>query len=102
MFAPTKVWRRWHRKINVNQKRYAVASALAASAVPALVTARGHRIEQVPEVPLVISDAAQSITKTSKAVEVRPLGRGGGGGAVAGVSVQRDGARGTCVAPTAG
>jgi len=70
MFAPTKVWRRWHRKININQKRYAVASALAASAVPALVMARGHRIEQVPEVPLVISDQAESITKTSKAVEV--------------------------------
>ena len=71
MFAPTKVWRRWHRKINVNQKRYAVASALAASAVPALVMARGHRIETVPEVPLVISDQAESINKTSKAVEVR-------------------------------
>jgi large subunit ribosomal protein L4e len=70
MFAPTKVWRRWHRKVNVNQKRYAVASALAASAVPALVMARGHRIEGVPEVPLVISDAAEAITKTSKAVEV--------------------------------
>lgn len=47
MFAPTKVWRRWHRKINLNQKRYAVASALAASALPSLVMARGHRIEQV-------------------------------------------------------
>lgn len=70
MFAPTKVWRRWHRKINVNQKRYAVVSALAASAVPALVMAHGHRIDQVPEVPLVLSDAAESITKTSKAVEV--------------------------------
>jgi large subunit ribosomal protein L4e len=70
MFAPTKVWRRWHRKININQKRYAVASALAASAVPALVMARGHRIETVPEVPLVISDAAESVAKTSKAVEV--------------------------------
>lgn len=70
MFAPTKVWRRWHRKVNVNQKRYAVASALAASAVPSLVMARGHRIEQVPEVPLVISDQAESITKTSKALEV--------------------------------
>lgn len=81
MFAPTKVWRRWHRKININQKRYAVASALAASAVPALVMARGHRIEQVPEVPLVISDAAESITKTSKAVEV---GGGGGGGGLRG------------------
>ena len=21
MFAPTKIWRRWHRKINLNQKR---------------------------------------------------------------------------------
>jgi len=70
MFAPTKVWRRWHRKININQKRYAVVSALAASALPSLVLARGHRIEQVPEVPLVLSDAAESITKTSKAVEV--------------------------------
>jgi len=47
MFAPSKTWRRWHRKININQKRYAVVSALAASAVPALVMARGHRIEQV-------------------------------------------------------
>jgi hypothetical protein len=33
-----------HRRININQKRYAVASALAASAVPALVMARGHRV----------------------------------------------------------
>jgi len=58
MYSPTKVWRRWHRKINVNQKRYAVVSAIAASALPALVMARGHKIEAVPEVPLVVSDAA--------------------------------------------
>ncbi|GFH22946.1 component of cytosolic 80S ribosome and 60S large subunit [Haematococcus lacustris] len=70
MFAPTKVWRRWHRKININQKRYAVVSALAASALPSLVMARGHRVDQVPEVPLVLSEAAESITKTSKAIEV--------------------------------
>ncbi len=47
MFAPTKVWRKWHRKVNIKEKRYAVASALAASALPSLVLARGHRIEQV-------------------------------------------------------
>ena len=47
MFAPTKTWRRWHRKINVNLKRYAVCSAIAATAVPALVMARGHKIDQV-------------------------------------------------------
>mmetsp|Transcript_298 Transcript_298/g.347 ORF Transcript_298/g.347 Transcript_298/m.347 type:complete len:143 (-) Transcript_298:7-435(-) len=44
MFAPTKTWRKWHRKINLNQRRYAVCSALAASAIPALVMAPGHRI----------------------------------------------------------
>merc|ERR1712028_174417 len=30
MFNPTKTWRKWHRKINVNQRRYAICSALAA------------------------------------------------------------------------
>ena len=41
MFAPTKTWRRWHRKINVNQKRYAMCSAIAASGSPALVMSKG-------------------------------------------------------------
>lgn len=71
MFAPTKIWRRWHRKVNINQKRYAVASALAASAVPALVMARGHRIARVQEIPLVVSDKILSkVTKTKQAVEL--------------------------------
>jgi len=68
MFAPTKVWRKWHRKINTNQKRYAVASALAASALPSLVLARGHRVEQVPEIPLVVDNAVESVNKTKAAV----------------------------------
>lgn len=70
MFAPTKIWRRWHRKINVNQRRFAVASALAASAVPALVMARGHRIDEVPEMPLVFADAVNSVSKTKEAVAI--------------------------------
>jgi len=69
MFAPSKTWRRWHRKINVNQRRFAVVSALAASAVPALVMARGHQIDAVPEVPLVVATSAiQTLTKTKEAV----------------------------------
>jgi len=70
MFSPTKIWRKWHHKVNVNQRRYAVASALAASAIPALVQARGHRIDRVPEVPLVLSDDVQSVVKTQKAIEI--------------------------------
>eukprot|EP00922_Rhytidocystis_sp_ex-Travisia-forbesii_P025759 GHVS01037782.1.p1 GENE.GHVS01037782.1~~GHVS01037782.1.p1 ORF type:complete len:414 (+),score=87.21 GHVS01037782.1:176-1417(+) len=70
MFAPNKTWRRWHRKINTTEKRHAVVSAIAASALPALVMARGHRIEQVPELPLVVADDVQAITKTKKAKQV--------------------------------
>jgi len=70
MFAPTKTWRRWHRKINVNQKRYALVSALAATAVPSLVFARGHQISEVPEIPLVVDNkAVDTLDKTSKAVK---------------------------------
>jgi len=70
MFAPTKTFRRWHRKVNINQKRYAVVSALAASALPSLVQARGHRISQVQELPLVLSDSVQSVGKTRQAVKI--------------------------------
>jgi large subunit ribosomal protein L4e len=69
MFAPTKQWRRWHRKVSVGQKRYAMCSAIAATGVPALVMAKGHVIDNIPEVPLVVSDKAQAFTKTKEAVE---------------------------------
>lgn len=68
MFAPTKIWRRWHRKINQNQRRYATCSALSASALPGLVMARGHRIQEIEEVPLVVTNEIESISKTSAAV----------------------------------
>ena len=59
MFAPTKIWRKWHVKTNLNQKRFATASALAASSIPSLVLARGHRIEEIQEVPLVIGNGIE-------------------------------------------
>ncbi|KAF0988478.1 hypothetical protein HZS_1628 [Henneguya salminicola] len=68
MFNPTTVWRKWFRRVNRTQKRHAVVSALAASALPALVYARGHRIAQVPELPLVID--AISVNKTKNATEL--------------------------------
>lgn len=71
MFAPTKTYRRWHRKVNKNQKRYAIVSALSASATTALVFARGHRIEQIPEVPLIVSnETILDIEKTAQAVKL--------------------------------
>lgn len=70
MFAPTKTYRRWHRKVNIQQKRYAMASCIAATGCPALIMAKGHRIEQTSEVPLVVSDNVQGVRKTKDAVTV--------------------------------
>merc|ERR1712165_471434 len=69
MFAPTKQWRRWHRKVGVAQKRYAMCSAIAATGVPALVMAKGHVISGINEVPFVVSDKVQAFQKTKEAVE---------------------------------
>merc|ERR1711941_37094 len=54
-------WRRWHRKVGVAQKRYAMCSAIAATGVPALVMAKGHVIDGIPEVPLVVADSVQGL-----------------------------------------
>jgi len=71
MFAPTKTYRRWHRKVNKNQRRFAIVSALAASGSTALVMARGHRIDSVPEIPLVVENSTiVDLEKTSQAVTV--------------------------------
>merc|ERR1711872_840468 len=68
MFAPTKTWRRWHHRINTNQKRYAMCSAIAATGVPALVMSKGHKIEEIAEVPLVVDDKIETLQKTKEAV----------------------------------
>merc|ERR1712105_567671 len=50
------------------QKRYAMCSAIAATGVPALVMAKGHVIQGISEVPLVVADKVQSFSKTKEAV----------------------------------
>merc|ERR1719434_514612 len=70
MFCPTKTWRRWHRRVPVGQKRHAVVTSLSASCLPPLVMARGHRIGEVAELPLVVSGGVESIQKTKQAVDI--------------------------------
>lgn len=64
-----QTWRRWHRKVNKTQRRHAVASALAASSLVPLVMARGHRIGEFPEIPMVVTDGIESYNKTKQAAE---------------------------------
>ena len=68
MSFPLQTWRRWHRKVNLRQRRNALASAIAATAVPSLVLAHGHRVMNVPQFPLVLDDKVGAISKTKEAV----------------------------------
>ena len=63
MFAPLKIWRRWHRKINLKEKRFSVISAITGTAIPALCQASGHLIDSLPEFPLVIDDSLECLNK---------------------------------------
>ena len=57
----------WER-INKKERRLAIISAIAATADPELVKSRGHIISKVPQIPLIVSD---ELEKLSKAAEVR-------------------------------
>lgn len=70
MAFPLRTWRRWHRKVNLKQRIQALATAIAATAIPSLVTARGHRIMKVPQFPLVLDDEVGKVQKTKEAVAV--------------------------------
>merc|ERR1712050_244158 len=68
MAHPLQTWRRWHRKVNLNQRRHALASAVAATACAPLVMARGHRVMSVAQVPLILDDTVGQISKTKEAI----------------------------------
>lgn len=62
---PPVVQKKVIEKINIKEKRKAIASALAATAVRELVQKRGHAIAAVPQIPLVVEDELESV-KTAK------------------------------------
>ncbi len=57
-------------KINVKERRLAIKSAIACTAIKELVAARGHKIEDIKELPIVVEDAIEKIDSTKKAIEV--------------------------------
>lgn len=59
-----------HEKINKKEKRLAIRSAVAATANQELVEQRGHSIENVPQIPLVVDDDLSKIKRTSETREI--------------------------------
>jgi large subunit ribosomal protein L4e len=57
------------KRIPKKEKRLALRSAIAATASKELVSSRGHSIEDVPEIPLVVSDELEKLKKTKEVEE---------------------------------
>jgi len=70
MFAPLKTWRVWVRRVSQRQKRMAQAAAIAASAHVPLVIARGHKVDRIRELPLVLDNKVESVQKTKEAMKI--------------------------------
>jgi len=58
------------KKINLKEKRKAIISAISATAIKELVEARGHRVENVPQIPLIIEDKFQGLSSTKDVLDV--------------------------------
>lgn len=52
------------KRINKKEKRLAIRSGIAATAVKELVEKRGHKVQQVEQLPIVVSDELESLEKT--------------------------------------
>ncbi|MGB9914748.1 MAG: 50S ribosomal protein L4 [Candidatus Bathyarchaeales archaeon] len=53
-------------RIPKKEARLALFSAIAATASKDAVAARGHRVDDIPEIPLVVADSIETLTKTSE------------------------------------
>jgi large subunit ribosomal protein L4e len=57
------------KKIPKKEKRLALLSAVAATASKEVVASRGHSIEDVRQIPLIVTDDFESLTKTKEVEE---------------------------------
>jgi large subunit ribosomal protein L4e len=64
MAFPPKVEKIWEQKINKKEKRLALRSAIAATANKDIVKDRGHRIDKIKTLPLIVMNDIESIKKT--------------------------------------
>ncbi len=66
---PPKTERIWVQKINKKERRKALKSAIAATSCKECVLKRGHKIEGLKELPIIVEDKVQELKKTKKLVE---------------------------------
>jgi large subunit ribosomal protein L4e len=61
---PPKIEKIWYQKINKKEMKLALRSAIVATSNKDIVKKRGHRVDGIKELPLILKDNIQSIKKT--------------------------------------
>jgi len=61
---PPKVEKVWEEKINKKERRKAIRSAIAATGIKEIVEKRGHKVEDIKELPIVVIDEIEKLSKT--------------------------------------
>jgi|TARA_B100001750_G_C15514830_1_gene606299 large subunit ribosomal protein L4e len=67
---PPKAEKIIYKHINRKERRLALASAIAASSDRGIVEKRGHKIESIKQIPLILSDEIETISKAKDLREV--------------------------------
>ncbi len=66
---PPKPEKSWEQKINKKERRKAIKSAIAATALKEFVLKRGHKVEKIEELPIVVEDKLEEISKTKDLIK---------------------------------
>lgn len=66
---PPKVEKIWGKKVNKKERKKAIRSAIAASAIKELVLKRGHKAESLKALPLVVEDKIQELKKSKELLD---------------------------------
>jgi len=67
---PPKVEKVWEEKINKKERRKAIRSAIAATAIKEIVLKRSHKLENIKALPIIVEDKIQELKKTSEVTNV--------------------------------
>ena len=63
---PPNVKKVIHKKLNKKEKKLALCSAIAATASKEIVKSNGHSVANIKELPIVVDDKIENISKTSE------------------------------------
>ncbi len=70
---PPKAEKRIYKRVNKKERLLALASAIAATSLKKVVEERGHRVQNVPSFPFIVSSEFENVTKVKDIVNAFKL-----------------------------